>query len=216
MTPPDSGSVTVRDEPTAHALLDPRTPRILGAFWDAPRSVSDAARHLGMPLDHLLYRVRRLETLGLLHAPTRQPRQGRPIKLYRTTASAYFVPFEVTRHDTLETYLAAAERDVIHLVQRNVTRALRAAGDHWGLRIARGPDGHIHTKLARQADQDWTMTDDGPALLSFVYPTLHLDDPDAKALQAELLSVFSRYAARTGARPYLCQMVLCPVTDPLS
>ncbi|MFC4638653.1 ArsR/SmtB family transcription factor [Deinococcus hohokamensis] len=215
MTGPFSGSVTVQDERAAQALLDPRTPRLLEAFWTAPRSVSDVASALGMSLDSLLYRVRRLEQLSLLqHTDTRE-RRGRPIKLYRAAAQAFFVPFEATPYETLEAYLAEVERDVAGFVRRNVARTLEATGAHWGLRVAPGPDGHLQSKLAVCADHDWTMTPEGPALLSFVYPALQLDFADAKALQAELMAVFSRYAGREGAGTYVCQMVLCPVTEPL-
>ncbi|MFC4426384.1 ArsR family transcriptional regulator [Deinococcus navajonensis] len=215
MTGQFSGSVTVQDERTAQALLDPRTPRLLEAFWTRPLGVADAAAALGVPLDQLLYRVRRLRQLGLLQQVGTRQRKGRPIQLYQAAAQAFFVPFEATPYATLEAYLAEAEREVAGFVRQNVVRTLENTSPRWGLRVAPGPDGHLHSRLAVCAHQDWTMTPDGPALLSFVYPALQLDFADAKALQAELMAVFGRYAGREGAGTYICQMVLCPVTAPL-
>lgn len=215
MTDPDSGSLTVQEPRAAQALLDPRTARILAEFWHEPTGVATAAERLGAPLDALLYRVRRLEAAGLLRCVGTRARGGRPIRLYSTAAPAFFVPFDVTPYATLEAYLAEADREVNRLVQRGVARALEQLEARWGLRVAPGPDGHVHSKLAHVAGANWTMTPDGPPLLSFVYPALQLDFRDAKALQAELMEVFQRYAAHQGRDTYLCRIVLCPLSGAL-
>ena len=196
---------------TADALLDLRTARILAAFWAEPRTITEAARELGEDAEDLRYRVRRLSNLGLLRHVDSLPRGARAMKRYRTVASAYFVPFEVTRYETLEAYPAHIGADAAAFVRQNLTRTLQSSGEGWGLRVARGEDGQVHSKLALSADEDWAMTESGPALLSFVYPALKLDYGEAKALQRELLEVFMRYAGQSGAQTYLCQMVLCPV-----
>ena len=216
MTEPFLGSFTVQDAAAAEALLDPRVTRLLGAFWEEARPVKEVATELGVSVDQVLYRVRRLEELGLLRQVGLRKRKGRPMRLYHAAAPVFFVPFEVTRYATLEAYVQAVEEDAAALVRRNVTLALRSVGEAWGLRVARGPDGEVHSKLALNAGADFTVTPDGPALLSFVYPSLHLDFSDAKALQSELLEVFARYAGRGGAQTYVCQIVLCPLSTPLT
>ncbi|WP_027483256.1 hypothetical protein [Deinococcus pimensis] len=212
MTGRHFGSFTVHDPAAAHALLDLRTTRLLDAFLDEARSMSDVARALEEDLDWVRYRVRRLTTLGLLHVQAERRRKGRAMRLYRAAAAVFFVPFEVTRYESLEAYLEGVEGDVAGWVRRNVARTLREMGEGWGLRVARGEDGRMHSKLSRSPDEDLTPGAQGPALVSFVYPALSLDFEDARAMQAELLEVFGKYAARGGARPYLCQLVLCPVT----
>ena len=219
MTGPASGSLPVltsldvHTSQAAQALLDPRTARLLEVF-QAPCSASDAAARLDLPLDRVLYRVKRLKQAGLLRHVDTLARPGRPIRRYQVAARAFFVPFAVTPYETLEAYLAEAEREVTAFVQRNVARTLEGTGRGWGLRVAPGADGHLHSKLAVSADEDWAMTPDGPALLSFVYPALRLDFADAKAMQAELMAVFHRYAGKGGAAPYACGLTLCPVAEP--
>ncbi|SMB86025.1 hypothetical protein [Deinococcus hopiensis] len=214
MTQPDSGSLTVQTAAAADALLDLRTARILAVFWQEARTVTEAARQLGQDPEELRYRVRRLTALGLLQHTETQARKGRPMKRYRVVAQAYFVPFEVTRHETLEAYLAQIEGEAAAFVRRNLTWALQRNGEGWGLRLARGEDGEIHSKLALSPNEDWGMTESGPALLSFVYPALKLDLREAKAFQRDLLALFRQYAGKPGAQTYLCQMVLCPVNLP--
>lgn len=212
MTPPEFGSLTVREPSAARLLSDVRTTRLLGAFLDGPRTVADVTRELGEHLDWVRYRVRRLTAAGLLRPEGERTRKGRPMRLYRAAAAVFFVPFEATHHESLDAYLEDVERDVHTWVRRNVAQSLRETGVGWGLRIARGEDGRMHSKMSRSPELDFAVTPDGPALLSFVYPALALDFEDAKAMQAELLDVFHRYAARAGAQPYLCQLVLCPVS----
>src|SRR3712207_4147303 len=105
MTPHHFGSFTVRNADAARLLVDVRTTGLLGAFLDAPRSVSDAARALNEYLDWARYRGRRLEAAGLLRLDGVQRRKGRAMKLYRAVADVFFVPFEVTRFESLDGYL---------------------------------------------------------------------------------------------------------------
>lgn len=214
MTHQKFGSLTVRGTAAAQALVDVRTTRLLGAFLDEGRSVAEVARVLGEDLDWVRYRVRRLTALGLLRDVGVRTRKGRPMRLYQAAAPVFFVPFEVTRYESLDAYLEGVEGEVGAWVRRNVAQALRDTGEGWGLRVARGEDGQMHSKMSRSPDADETVAGQRPALLSFVYPTLSLDFEDAKALQAELLGVFHRYAGRAGAQTYLCQFVLCPVSRP--
>lgn len=214
MTHLESGSFIVRDPAAARVLVDVHTTRLLGAFLDEARSVSDVARELGEDLDSVRHRVRRLTTLGLLRVDEMRRRKGRAMRLYRAVARVFFVPFEVTQYESLDAYLEGVERDVFVWVRRNVAQSLRNAGEGWGLRIARGEDGRMHSKMSRAPDADVTPAPQSSALLSFVYPALSLNFEDARAMQTDLLEVFRRYAAREGAQTYVCQFVLCPVSYP--
>ncbi len=214
MTPWNFGSLTVCDPAAAHALVDVRITRLLGAFLDEARTTSEVARELGEDLDWVRYRVGRLTSLGLLRSDDVRTRKGRAMRLYRAAASVFFVPFEVTRYESLEAYLEGVEGEVTGWVRRNVAQALRGVGEGWGLRIARGEDGRMHSKMSRSPGAEVPVAAPGPALLSYVYPALRLDFEDAQAMQAELSEVFRRYAAREGAQTYLCQFVLCPVSLP--
>ncbi|PYE50986.1 helix-turn-helix transcriptional regulator [Deinococcus yavapaiensis] len=207
-----SGSLTVHDPAAAHALLDVRTTRLLDAFLDEARSTSEVARELNEDLDWVRYRVRRLTALGLLRGDEERRRKGRAMRLYRAVATVFFVPFEVTRYESLESYLTAVEGDVHGWVRRNVAQTLRGMGEGWGLRVARGEDGRVHSKMTRSPDEDLSPNAQSPALLSFVYPALSLKFEDAKAMQADLLEVFGKYAALKGTQRYLCQLVMCPVS----
>ena len=86
-------------------------------------SASEAAKTLGIKLTAMLYQLERLQALGLLQVTRQQARRGRPVKLYRATADKFFVPFEVTRADSLTTLLAELEADFQRYFVQNLAWA---------------------------------------------------------------------------------------------
>ena len=73
--------------PAARVLADASKRRYLSPFLGRTRRLTEAARELGVSPARLAYWVRRFLALGLL----KQVGRG-----YRSTAEAYFVPFEAS------------------------------------------------------------------------------------------------------------------------
>lgn len=178
----------------ARVLTDPDTRRILAAFQGDGQVIADAARALHLPLETVRYRARRAVQAGVLVAVGRRTRCGRTQTVYRLPLPVFVPGLHVPGGpDTL----LHPDEDAF-LTQVRCVRAALLAGGGWGLRVTAGtPD--LVAELARPEQQEATMDTlrdrRAPAVVD-VSSTLHLSVEDAKALQAELLDVYARYAAR--------------------
>lgn len=135
------------------------------------------------------------------------------MKTYQATAAGYFVPFQATTQVSLASYLAAAEEQVNAELREHMVRVLEEAHQDWGLRLTPGPEGVLHARLAAGPDRDLERSPDAPPFLSFVYPYLQLDFPDAKQLEQEVLEVFQKYTQKTGGQRYVWRLSLLPVQE---
>jgi DNA-binding Lrp family transcriptional regulator len=202
----------VRDPERARLLLDARTRRQLAPFLGAAASVGEAARARNEKPNTVLRRVRRLLDAGLLEVVETVPRRGRPIRRYRAVAEVFFVPFEASAADDLESALAEREAWVERLLRRAVVRARREALGVWGTRIYADERGRGQVQMAVRPDADASTLDPGgPAVLSAWRDGLELDYPDAKALQRELYELLLRYQRKRGAQRYVVHLGLAPV-----
>lgn len=138
---------TVVDPRAARILADPDWIAWLEPFLGRVSGVAEAARRLGRPLDAMRYRVRRMERAGLLEVVGERRRAGRPIRLYRSVADGFVVPFEATPFVDLEERMKASLRADAERFARSAAAALRASGVE-SRRVYRGPDGAIHQEAA--------------------------------------------------------------------
>ena len=206
----------VRDPAAARWLLRPSSLRQLEPFLGATRSVSEAATLRGERPNTVLKRVQRLQQLGLLQCVERLPRAGRSLRRYRASADVFFVPFEASGADSLES--ALAERDAYweRLLRRNVVRARMEAMGTWGTRIYRDARGRLQVQTAVSPDANATMLDpDMPAAVSAWRDQVMLDHADAKAFQRELFDLLLKYQRARGAQRYVVHVGLAAVlSDP--
>lgn len=214
-SPSEEGRRTVVRDPAAAALLlDPRTLRQLEPFLGRAVTVSEAARARGERPNTVLKRVQRFERAGLLEVAAVEPRRGRPLRRYRTSAEVFFVPFEVTRAATPEEALAQRERAMERLLRRNVVRARSEALGAWGTRIYRDGRGRLQVQMAVRPDANVTTLDPGgPAVLSAWRDELRLDHAEAKALQHEMFELLQRYGRKRGPQRYVVHLGLAPVLE---
>src|SRR5690606_40272162 len=124
------------------------TLRHLAPFLGRTLSVSEAARETGEKANTTLKRVQRFVEMGLLEVVGERKRAGRPVKLYRTVADVFFVPFEATHSESLEA--ALAERDAYWeaMLRRNVVRARSERLGTWGTRFYRDRRGRLQVQPA--------------------------------------------------------------------
>jgi len=204
----------VTGDQAAEALTDPTTLRYLAPFLGRTLSVAEAARESGEKPNTTLKRVQRFQAMGLLEVVGERKRAGRPVRLYRTVADVFFVPFEATHSESLEA--ALAERDAYWeaMLRRNVVRARSERLGTWGTRFYRDQRGRLQVQTAVTPDVNATTLDqDGPAVLSLWRDQLTLDFADAKELQREMFALVQRYNRRQGSQRYLVRMGLAPVLD---
>lgn len=198
----------------ADALTSPASLRHLAPFIGRTVSVTTAAQESNEKANTTLKRVQRFVNLGLVEVAGTVPRAGRPMKLYRSTAEVFFVPFEVTHSESLEA--ALAERDAYweRLLRRNVVRGRREALGEWGTRFYRDRRGRLQVQTAVTPDVNATTLDaEAPATLSLWRDQVQLDFADAKELQREMFALVQRYQRHTGSQRYVVRMGLAPVLE---
>lgn len=217
----DSGSETVKtwhvaqDEVQAKLLSDPAEKGWLEPFLGAEKSLSEAAADLGCNLDTLLYRVRKFQRAGLLEVVREQKRAGRPIKIYRSVADGFFVPFDLTPFAVLEERIVTQMSPYTRAVAAETARMLQESA--WlGSRFYRNARGDVWSDSAPLPQAERT----GEATLPITFDVasdLYLHDDDARALQNELAALWARYQARShppdGKRRYLFQIAFIPTRD---
>ena len=186
----------------ARLLSDDAATRFLEPFLGRERSASQAARELGVPIDTLLYRVKRFLEAGLLEIVREEPRAGRPIKIYRTVADGFYVPFELTAYAEHEEQMREQLRSGEEVIVRAASRLLREIGEE-GRRIFRTRDGEVMYQAAGDAgkrmewgDFDLVQRMPGPAFEAFG-STLTLTDDESKELLVALYRIYEQYDARS-------------------
>ena len=202
----------VRDPDAAELLMNPTTLRQIAPFLGRARTIGQAAEEAGELPNTVLKRVRRFRAAELLEVAATLPRRGRPMKLYRTTADLFFVPFEATAAESLEASLAERDAYWERLLRRNVVRARMEALGTWGTRVYRDDRGRLQVQTAVTPEADATTLDaDAPAVLSSWRDSVTLDFEDAKALQREMYELLLRYEQKQGAQRYIVRLALAPV-----
>jgi predicted AAA+ superfamily ATPase len=209
----DSPSVLqVLDREAADALTNPNTLKHLAPFLGKACSVSQAARETSSKPNTVLKRVQVFLDLGLLEVVEVVARHGRGIKLYRTTADSYFIPFHITSAETLESALAEKDAYWERLLRKNVVRTRLEAVGTWGTRIYRDARDRLQVQMAVTPDKNATTLDPGgPAVVSAWRDSLYLDFDEAKLLQRELFELIKRYQRKRGAQRYVLRLGLAPL-----
>ncbi len=201
----------------ARALIDPKKRRYLEPFIGRERTASEVAKMLGIKLTAMLYQLEQLKALGLLQVTRQQARRGRPIKLYRATADKFFVPFEVTRAESLTTLLAELEADFQRYFVQNLAWAGLELAENWGFTIYRNEEGSVVQDLVPREGGSGNAL---PLLLRNSSPALwasssflKLDFGTAKALQRDIDKLLNGYRTKQvqGEQTYLVKFGLTPL-----
>lgn len=208
--------MVVQDPNAARALADPDTRRYLEPFLGRERSVRDAARDLNSHLNPVLMRVRRFVRLGLLTITREEPRGGRPVKYYRAVADGFFIPYDGTDFPSPEAWFVAEFARREHRLALSVAREALAWGVRRGRRdigkrVFRRADGTLGADFAFGPEVDLDLLDPEAPAIAYTFSFTGLEHAEAKALQAELLSLARRYGGRSGGQTYSLRLALAPV-----
>jgi hypothetical protein len=207
-------TTTLRGE-AAMLLSDPNKAIYLYPFIGKERTAGDVARAYGWTIGRLLYQIKRFTRLGLLRVTRVEARDGSPLKYYRSTADAFFVPLEATNQASIEEFVNRWALSLHPLYLRSYARALSDHAPRWGVRISRNAsNGRLTIMPATGEERDWDVfAPDSPVLLEGWWTDLRLDLADAKEMQSELIALYIKYFGREGAQRYLIRIALAPMID---
>ena len=206
--------VVIRDSALADLLTNPAILKQLEPFLGQESSIGEAARLTGTKPNSMLARVNRWEKLGLLGVTRVKRRSGKPIRYYRTTADAWFIPFDTTSAESLEAGLGERDSYWEDRLRHSVVTAREQQVGTWGTRVYRDPRGRLQFQMAVSPERNWTsLSADQPAVLAAWRDGLYLDFDDAKQLQRELFDLLLRYQGKNGAQRYLLRLGLAPLAE---
>ena len=188
-------NLNVADHRAAAALESPRQRRILLLLVERARSLSELSRLTQAPLNLLHHHVRKLMALGLLRIEREEARSGAPVKLYRATARAFFVPAELMK----QVPGASQDAQLRESLARSLALSLQGVVYfHDG----QGPRMRLVREPGRRATAAETWLE------------LHLSDAAAGELEQEIRSIFLRFQSRPGkgGRRYLVHAAIAPIS----
>ena len=200
--------LTVTDPAWAQVLLDHRESAFYTPFLGQDCTVSEAARLGGVSVNTAYARVRRLLKLGLLRVSGQQPRAGRTVKLYRMVAERFFVPYEVTPHESYAALLFAyLDLPSAQALSRSVAHAREKTAPQYGLELFRAEDG-LYTRPATAPGVYFHADDPSSPALYNMAADVMLTHTEAKTLQRELDELWRRYQRREpeGRQRYLLRL----------
>jgi DNA-binding transcriptional ArsR family regulator len=202
----DKTVLRLTDPETARLIVDGGAQRFLRPFLSRECTAKVAADRLGVSLSLMSYWLKRFQDARLLEVVRLEPRSGRPVKIYRTTADVFIAPFELLPSATLMEFFGTFSEEQ----QRRFTKALGRVAEtwlvsDWGFRIQLNEDGKVRT----DATPDPAKTDVVPDFLAQDAPaawqsfsTIRLRFDEAKALQRELAELWERYSSKDDGDVY--------------
>lgn len=217
--------LTLEDSQAVRVITDGQKLRYFSPFIGCERTVSEVARELGVSVSGMLYQVRRLEQLGLLHEIQREMRPGRAVRTYAAVADGFFAPFRLTSVETLERLGPQIRREARQLLETHIGLAWRAAqpGDtEWGVSAYRREDGSVKRDIVPAPDPAdpraffrHLLKPGVPAVWDTIFMAA-LSEEDAKALQRDLAALARRYQDRpqVGGKRHIVSLAMAPLGDP--
>ena len=160
---------------------------------ETERSLQELAAVTRLSLSLLHYHVRKLQSLGLIEVVRNQVRSGRPKRIFRSTARAFFVPCHL---------MSQSPENQLYAELRACKDRSRARTENEGMLYSIDEHGAPRTrKISCKAGTAWEF-----------WLGMNLSNPDAQSLGEEMRSLFARYEQRgTGrTRPYLIHCVIVP------
>jgi DNA-binding transcriptional ArsR family regulator len=204
--------LTITDPKVAAFLNDTTKNRFIAPFIAKERSLSEAAKIVGVKLNAMNYWVKRLLEMKLIHCTRTESRKGSSVRYYRSVADEIIVPVELIPKESYEAVLLEQMQPTFeHLIRANVRSALRQHPGGWNLHFFRRPDGVVW----REDKPDLPGGRRAlplPALNDWYRPVLTKEA--AKRLEKELIELLERYQAEGATQKkgikYLAHIALIP------
>lgn len=194
--PPSSAIYRACAEAQAVIFDDEAVAEFFYPFLDHEKTVAEAARELGCKLNAMHYRTQTFLEAGLLQVVREEKRAGRPVKVYRSVADAFFIPFDLTPHaDVAEDWVRGAE-----LTVRELGRAFGAAIEKRGRTgqcVFRDAEGGVSSYGAYELTKTDDIVFNIDASDAFIGADrrgdFFLTEQQARTLQDELSNLFTHY-----------------------
>lgn len=168
------------DDPRAAAVFAHlRQRQIVMALVEKEHSLSQLAKITETPLSLLHHHIRKLRALKLVAITQQRARAGAPIKLYRATARAFFVPAKLIRTAPTAT----------------LNEKLRAALER---SLAGAYKGILYTHDRNGARMQMVTDPASAGIATELWGEMQLSEADALALAAEFKRLLKRYESRRG------------------
>jgi hypothetical protein len=195
-------------------LTTAETREILKPFMLGTQSVKAVADQLGLPINAVHYHVKQFEKVGLLQVAHLEPRRGRSIKYYQSTAQGFFVPFVASNSEGIGGFvkqqLLPNLTEFIELLATSGAALIQDINQA-GMRFYKEGES-IQTDLSPRGqgfDFDEFLAPHAPALMSSVMP-MRLSRQSAKKLQLEMLELLEKYMVLGGSEDYVVHIGLTP------
>jgi hypothetical protein len=218
--------VEIKDAEQARILLDPKSFRFFGPFLARDCTASQAASELHCHVDTMIYRIKTFLRAGLLKVVKTQSRRGRSMKVYRSSAEAYFLPFGVTAYQDIEAQWRQefeTSNDIVIKALANVLRQLGREGKH----IFRDELGEVSTSSGAHVREALLDLDNIEAVRKMIYDpksvmaeatsdTLLLSDKASREFMLELYQLWRRYKTRKptqNPKKYFMQLSFVPMDE---
>lgn len=165
----------------AQLLLDVSLRPAFSLLMVAPSSARQVAQHLKVNMQRAYYLLRKLERAGIAEV-----REEAGHKLYRVSPR-WFIPYEVTRADTLHTFLSG---QIVPRMERFATLGvdlLQRQQPDWGAWLETGPLGSNLSMGDTEGKAHDLFTGTEPLILNI--GSVHLTRARAEDLKRRLLAV---------------------------
>jgi predicted ArsR family transcriptional regulator len=218
--------IEVKDVKQARLLSDPESFHYFTPFLARDYTVSQAAKELGCKVDTMLYRVKTFLEAGLLKIVGTEHRRGRPIKIYRSSADAYFVPFSVTPFEDVEAAIKQNIQKDVDTIAHYLARVIRQSGRD-GRHIFRDARGEVSWVSGADAKEAVLNLDDLSELAKNIYAAermlgesasdeLELTDDEAKEFMLEFYKLWRGYKNKKSPghhKKYFIQFSFVPLNE---
>ena len=160
---------------------------------ETERSLQELAAVSRLSLSLLHYHVRKLQSLGLIEVVRNQARSGRPKRIFRSTARAFFVPCRL---------MSQSPENELYAELRACKDRSRARTEGEGELYS--IDEHGAPRLRKICGKAGTPCE--------FWLRMNLSNADAQSLALEMKSLFARYEQRGAGRTraYLIHWVMVP------
>lgn len=206
-----SSSFEVTDDQAIRLLWDADQLQYFAPFIARDCTVNQAALETHCKPNTMYARVQRYLKLGLLRVVREESRDGRAIKVYRSTADELIVPLEgVWEERANRGWSRFFERAMAHGMRYTYASSSRRTEHYY-----RNEDSvfSTHVNFGESDDTILSLGPDEPAIHNSLHDAVYLDFTDAKAFQRELFDLTQKYFSRAGAQRYLVRLNLVPVPE---
>jgi hypothetical protein len=187
-------------------------------------TVSQAAKEVHCNVDTMLYRAKTFVKAGLLKVVKTQARRGRSVKVYRSSADEYYIPFEITPFEDVEAFFRQARKANEQILLPRFAKIIRQIGRE-GRKIYRDDKGEVWTSSASGLNDTFFSLEDTQAVEQNIRrrqsmaensnDILWLTEEEARDFVVELYKAWGKYKRtdKSKRKPYFLEFAFVPMDE---